>query len=99
MKKPVLKNPDDENSEKVFRFDENDWSDPDFGTAYSKAKTKAELLAYEIAKEKKLNITTILPALMLGPIITSNVTPTSDFIKKVFQLPFYLDTSIGMVHV
>ena len=60
----------------MLTYDHNDFSDPDFGTVYSKTKTRAELLAWKLSKEHGLNLTTILPGLLLGPYITNNNSPT-----------------------
>ena len=74
----------EEKKGKVKHYDHNDFSDPNLGTAYSKGKTRAEILAWDYAKKYDLNITTILPTLILGPYITNKKTPTMDFIKKMF---------------
>lgn len=50
-------------------FSEADWSDTEAraATAYAKSKTLAERTAWEIAEEHDLHLTTINPALVLGP--------------------------------
>jgi dihydroflavonol-4-reductase len=49
--------------------DEEDWCDPkkDSATAYEKSKTLAERKAWEIAKARGLQLTTINPGFVLGP--------------------------------
>ncbi len=88
--------------------DENDWTD-DIRVPYIKAKTGGEKLAWDIAREKKLNMVSILPGAIGGPGFARN-TPTIDFLEAlmmgsmrmgVVQLDFpYVDVrDVASAHV
>ncbi len=63
--------------------DENDWNE-DTRVPYIKAKTEGEKLAWDIAKDKKLNMVSILPGAMGGPGFARN-TPTIDFFEALMM--------------
>jgi dihydroflavonol-4-reductase len=55
-------------------FDETDWADVSSRAtpAYTRAKTEAERLAWNLAKSRRLSLTTILPGAILGPALGSD---------------------------
>lgn len=59
--------------------DENDWTD-DLRVPYLKAKTEGEKLAWNIAKDKKLDMVSVLPGAIGGPGFVKN-TPTIDMLE------------------
>ena len=63
--------------------DENDWTS-DTRVPYLKAKTEGEKLAWNIAKEKKLNMVSVLPGAIGGPGFARN-TPTIDVIEALMM--------------
>lgn len=63
--------------------DENDWTD-DTRVPYLKAKTEGERLAWNIAKEKKLEMVSVLPGAIGGPGFVKN-TPTIDLIEAMMM--------------
>jgi len=63
--------------------DENEWTS-DTRVPYLKAKTEGEKLAWEIAKDKKLNLVSVLPGAIGGPGFARN-TPTIDFFEAMMM--------------
>ena len=59
---------DDDVEEKVF--DETSWSDADRQDEYGKSKTLAERKAWALAEELKLDLVTINPSYVLGPVLS-----------------------------
>ena len=75
-------------------FDETDWSDIDARTigAYEKSKTIAERAAWDFvastAGDSGLELTTINPGLVLGPILDEDYGTSGEVIKKLFDRDF-----------
>lgn len=75
-------------------FDESDWSDieSDRIGAYEKSKTIAERAAWDyvasLGGEKRLELTTINPGLVLGPILDEDYGTSGEAIKKLFDRDF-----------
>ncbi len=63
--------------------DENDWTN-DTRVPYLKAKTEGEKLAWDIAKDKKLDMVSVLPGTIGGPGFVKN-TPTIDLIEALMM--------------
>ena len=63
--------------------DENDWTS-DIRVPYLKAKTEGEKLAWDIAKDKKLDMVSVLPGAIGGPGFVKN-TPTIDMIEALMM--------------
>jgi dihydroflavonol-4-reductase len=63
--------------------DENDWTN-DTRVPYLKAKTEGEKLAWDIAKDKKLDMVSVLPGGIGGPGFAKN-TPTIDIIEAMMM--------------
>jgi len=63
--------------------DESNWT-TDKRVPYIKAKTEGEKLAWQIAKEKKLQLVSILPGTIAGPGFARN-TPTIDFLEAMMM--------------
>jgi dihydroflavonol-4-reductase len=63
--------------------DENDWTS-DTRVPYLKAKTEGEKLAWDIAKDKKLDMVSVLPGTVGGPGFAKN-TPTIDMIEALMM--------------
>jgi dihydroflavonol-4-reductase len=63
--------------------DENDWTS-DTRVPYFKAKTEGEKLAWDIAKDKKLDMVSVLPGTIGGPGFAKN-TPTIDVIEALMM--------------
>jgi dihydroflavonol-4-reductase len=67
----------------AFPSDENDWT-TDTRVPYLKAKTEGEKLAWSIAKDKKLEMVSVLPGAIGGPGFVKN-TPTIDMIEALMM--------------
>lgn len=67
---------------------------------YAQAKTEAEQLAWEIAKNENINLVTILPGTVIGPYFDSH-TPTTYLFKKIFEnkMPMKMDVQLAFVDV
>lgn len=69
--------------------DESCWSDKEFckenGDWYSIAKITAEQLALEYAVEKGLNVVTLCPPLVFGPLLQPTVNTSSKFLIYVIK--------------
>lgn len=63
--------------------DENDWTN-DTKVPYLKAKTEGEKLAWDIARDKKLNMVSVLPGAIGGPGFARN-TPTIDMLEALIM--------------
>lgn len=69
-------------------FTEKDWND-EMGTPYSKSKTLAEKAAWEfVEKNPSLELVTIHPSLVLGPVLSSRLTSTSAWISNILKGDF-----------
>eukprot|EP00211_Chloroparvula_japonica_P006024 CAMPEP_0119156298 /NCGR_PEP_ID=MMETSP1310-20130426/52185_1 /TAXON_ID=464262 /ORGANISM="Genus nov. species nov., Strain RCC2339" /LENGTH=343 /DNA_ID=CAMNT_0007148909 /DNA_START=17 /DNA_END=1048 /DNA_ORIENTATION=- len=67
---------------------EADWND-EMGSPYSQAKTKAERAAWDFVEANKdLEIATIHPALVLGPIVSKRITSTKEYIFNLLNGSF-----------
>jgi len=65
----------------------NDWTD--LGThklpAYTVAKTRAERLAWDLAKELDLALTTICPGMVFGPMLGGEISTSMDFLDSILR--------------
>lgn len=68
--------------------DETCWQG-DFRTPYIRAKTQGEDRGWELAKELKLNLVTVLPGAIIGPGFVRN-TPTIDIVEAMISGGFRL---------
>jgi nucleoside-diphosphate-sugar epimerase len=66
-------------------FTEDDWSDPDSPDiiAYDKSKTLSERAAWACADELGLELVTILPGLVLGPILSADSGTSGEAIRRL----------------
>lgn len=88
---------------KIGTFNESDWTDVNSKevTPYYKSKTLAEKSAWDYAKEHDLKLTTILPALVIGPCIFNRIGTSVELIKKIYNsmFPLFPNVSFEMVDV
>ncbi len=66
-------------------FDEGDWSIVEGLAPYEKSKTLAERAAWDFANTCGLDLTTINPGLILGPLLTGDSPPTSSEAVRKFM--------------
>jgi len=68
-------------------YDENDWTDLKDATPYYKSKTMAERSAWKyynsLPKDKRFKLTTILPGLMLGPVMVTTDFTSGEIIRQI----------------
>jgi nucleoside-diphosphate-sugar epimerase len=75
-------------------FDESDWSDIDASSigAYEKSKTIAERAAWEyvasLDEDHALELVTINPGVVLGPILDEDYGTSGEVVKKLFDRDF-----------
>ncbi len=67
------------------KFDERDWAVVEGLNPYEKSKTLAERAAWDFAAEHSLELTTIAPGLILGPLLTADSPPTSSEAVRKFM--------------
>ncbi|KAF5177061.1 Cinnamoyl-coa reductase [Thalictrum thalictroides] len=82
----VMLNP---NWPKNQAMDESCWSDNDYCRRtenwYALAKTEAEVLALEYGKTRALNVVTVCPSFIVGPLLQSKMNATSGFLLKMVK--------------
>jgi len=82
---------------------EADWSDPDAPgmSAYGRSKTLAERLAWELAAQHDLALTTINPSVILGPPLDSHFGSSAGIVKRLLsgKDPMNIDVGWGCVDV
>jgi dihydroflavonol-4-reductase len=68
-------------------LDESDWADPDArgATAYGRSKTLAERAAWKIAADRGLQLTTINPGLVLGPLLDGDYGSSVGLIARMMR--------------
>jgi len=69
------------------QFGPNDWTDLDVRKlpAYTVAKTRAERLAWNLAKELNLAVTTICPGIIFGPMLGREVGASMGFLEAIVR--------------
>ncbi len=85
--------------EKVI-FTENDWTNPadkKDNSAYTKSKTLAERAAWDFVKQDQtgLELVTINPGMVLGPVLESDYGASATVVKKLFEGAFPGTPKIG----
>ena len=82
---------------------EADWSDPDApgAAAYGRSKTIAERLAWDLAEQHSLALTTINPSVILGPPLDSQYGSSTGIVKRLMtgKDPMNIDVAWGCVDV
>ncbi|MCL7044963.1 hypothetical protein MKW94_017589 [Papaver nudicaule] len=70
-------------------MDESCWSDKDYcrssGNWYSLSKTEAESAAWEYAKKNGLDVVTVCPSLIFGPLLQSSMNASSSVLVKILK--------------
>lgn len=83
--------------------DESDWADPDApgAWAYSRSKTLAERAAWEMAEAKGLDLTTINPGWILGPLLDAQSGTSVALVQRFLkgQDPMVPDFGFPIVDV
>ncbi|KAL7612138.1 phenylacetaldehyde reductase [Lactuca sativa] len=83
--------------------DETWFSNPDFCKEmkmwYVVSKTLAEEVAWKFAKEKGLDIVTINPAMVIGPLLQPTLNTSAEVIANLFNAQTYGNSTFGWVNV
>ncbi len=68
-------------------YSESEWTDPDHPecTAYVVSKTLAERTAWEIANEAGVELTTINPCVILGPVLDADYGVSNEIVKRMLD--------------
>ena len=81
-------------------FTEDNWTNTDHrdATPYIQSKTIAEKLAWEMAQEAgdKLQITTVHPSLVLGPVLEQDYGNSAEVVKKLMDGSFPGTPNLGL---
>lgn len=72
-------------------FTVNDYSDEDCLSLYDRTKVRAEKMAWKIAKENNLNLTTINPGLVIGELLIKKKTPSQEVVERMLNSCFWID--------
>ncbi|KAI5064896.1 hypothetical protein GOP47_0019591 [Adiantum capillus-veneris] len=85
--------------------DERFFSDPAFCREkefwYPASKTEAEMEAWKLAKAHGLDLVTINPAMVIGPLLQPTLNTSSGAVLKLMNgsTPTYMNLALGWVHV
>jgi len=86
-----------------YETTELDWTDPTLPNVspYSQSKTLAERLAWQIAEDRGLALTTINPSMVLGPPLDRHYGASVGLVKRLMsgKDPMNIDTAMGFVDV
>ena len=91
--------------EPKITFNENDWSDTSIPSIadYDKSKTLAEKLCWDFIADNQpsFSFTSINPAGIIGPSLSSDLGVTNDFIEQIVKgkIPLAPKMHLGWVHV
>ncbi len=66
-------------------YTEADWTVVDEAEPYAKSKTLAERAAWDFAKEQGLELATILPGPVLGPVLSKDCSASGDLVSQILQ--------------
>ena len=73
----------DASKSKGHVYTEDDWTVVEEAEAYSKSKTIAERAAWEFAETNDLELTTILPGPVMGPLLGADVSTSGDLVSTI----------------
>lgn len=83
-------------------FTENDWTNLDAPiNAYQRSKTQGEQAAWEFARENDMELATILPVAVMGPVLGKDFSHSNQIIQAMFEgkMPFLLKMGFDYVDV
>jgi len=82
---------------------EEDWTDPDAPgvPAYTRSKTMAERLAWQIAQDRGLALSTVNPSVVLGPPLDRHFGSSAGLVRRLLsgKDPMNIDVAMGCVDV
>lgn len=86
-------------------LNESHWSDPEYCQKYdlwyAYSKTMAEKAAWQMAKEKGIDLVVVNPSLVIGPLISPQPTSTLEITLSILkgEYPSYPNMTVGFVHI
>jgi dihydroflavonol-4-reductase len=82
-------------------FTEADWTDPQRSTPYPRSKVEAEKAAWALAADASLELVTINPGLVLGPLQRPQRTTSIEVVRKLMarELPAVPEIGFSVVDV
>jgi dihydroflavonol-4-reductase len=78
---------------------EDDWTKAENSPPYPKSKTYAERAAWEFVRNSRLELVTVLPGLILGPLLHAHRTPSVEVIRKLLAREVPATPRIGFAVV
>ena len=89
----------DSSKPKSHVYTEADWSVVDEAEAYGKSKTIAERAAWDFAEEQGLELVTILPGPVLGPVLSKDCSTSGDLVSQILERGVPMVPPIGVTAV
>lgn len=83
-------------------FTEKDWSNLDAPiNAYQRSKTVAEQAAWELSKSLDIELASVLPVAVMGPVLGSDQSHSNDIMEQLLsgKMPFLMNLSFDYVDV
>jgi dihydroflavonol-4-reductase len=81
------------------RLTEDDWSIADRSPAYPKSKTLAERAAWDYARESGLELVSVNPGLVLGPLLGPSVSTSVQFVDQLLNRKVPGSPNVGFAPV
>lgn len=78
---------------------DQDWNSENTPFMYPRSKVLAEKMAWKVAKEGDLNLTSINPGLVIGPLLFNKYTPSQEVIQMMMARTFWVDGQCASVGV
>lgn len=75
----------DTSKPKNYIYSEEDWTVIESADPYAKSKTLAERAAWSFAKDQDLELATILPGPVLGPLLGADVSASGDIVSMIMS--------------
>lgn len=73
-------------------MDETNWNQNSFGNAYYQSKVESEELAWQLAEQHHLNMVSVLPSMIIGP-VCYRATPAFTFLQQVLAGNVFADAN------
>jgi dihydroflavonol-4-reductase len=77
-------------------FDEGDWSPETMDSSYAVSKTRAERLAWRLADELDLELSTVNPSFVNGPLLLPRNPTSSEMVRRILEGAMPAVPAVGM---